>query len=97
MTKQSENMLEMMFNSDPTITEEQKRRVLAVLRGDEAREDHLLSRQQVGIMLNKSPQMVDYYCNKGLLRKVTFGESSRASGILASSVSALLHAGKIYG
>ena len=94
MNSVAEKLILTVFEIDPSITEEQKSRVLAILRGEEAKPTPelrpLLSRSQVAELLNKSPQAVDYYVRKGLLKKVTFGDSSRASGITEASVRALL-------
>ncbi len=94
MNSVTEKLILTMLEIDPSITEEQKSRVLAILRGDEAKATPelrpLLSRRQVAEILNKTPQMIDYYVRKGLLEKVTFGDSSRASGITEASVRALL-------
>ncbi len=90
----AEKLLHIVFEIDSSITEEQKSRVLAILRGDEAKTTPelrpLLSRRQVAEILNKTPQAIDFYVRKGLLEKVTFGNSSRASGITEASVRALL-------
>ena len=98
MNSVAEKLLHIAFEIDPSITEEQKARVLAILRGDEARATPelrpLLSRRQVAELLNKTPQAVDFYVRKGLLEKVTFGNSSRASGITEASVRALLNGAK---
>lgn len=94
MNSVAEKLILTVFEIDPSITEEQKSRVLAILRGEESRSTPelrpLLSRRQVAELLNKTPQMIDYYVKKGLLEKVTFGDSSRASGITEASVRALL-------
>lgn len=98
MNSVAEKLLHIAFEIDPSITEEQKSRVLAILRGEEARATSelrpLLSRRQVAELLNKTPQAVDFYVRKGLLEKVTFGNSSRASGITEASVRALLNGAK---
>ena len=98
MNSVAEKLLHIAFEIDPSITEEQKARVLAILRGDEARATPelrpLLSRRQVAELLNKTPQAIDFYVRKGLLEKVTFGNSSRASGITEASVRALLNGAK---
>ena len=98
MNSVAEKLLHIVFEIDPSITEEQKSRVLAILRGDEAKATPelrpLLSRRQVAELLNKTPQAIDFYVRKGLLEKVTFGNSSRASGITEASVRALLSGAK---
>ena len=95
MNSVAEKLILTVFEIDPSITEEQKFRVLAILRGEEAKSTPelrpLLSRRQVAELLNKTPQAVDFYVRKGLLEKVTFGNSSRASGISEASVRALLN------
>ena len=98
MNSVAEKLLHIAFEIDPSITEEQKSRVLAILRGEEARATSelrpLLSRRQVAELLNKTPLAIDFYVRKGLLEKVTFGNSSRASGITEASVRALLGGAK---
>lgn len=93
MTDQSKIMLESVFGSDPTITTDQQSRIMDILCGGGAGTNghsRLVSRKQAGEILNKTPQMVDYYASKGLLKKVKIGDASRASGILESSIYALL-------
>ncbi len=94
MTKNTEQILISVFGADDTITDEQAAQALRVLRGEGAASqtslEPVLTRREVAKLLKKSPQMIDVYAARGLLKKVTFGSSSRASGITAASVRALL-------
>ena len=64
MNSVAEKLLHIAFEIDPSITEEQKSRVLAILRGEEARATSelrpLLSRRQVAELLNKTPHAIDF-------------------------------------
>ena len=95
MTTSTETILLSVLKADPSITDEQTEQALRILRGDEtaaaqADLEPILTRHEVAKLLKKTPQMIDYYAAHGLLKKITFGSSSRASGITAASVRALL-------
>lgn len=49
-------------------------------------EERLMSRQEVAKMICRSPKTVDELCLQGVFTRITFPGRSRASGILASSV-----------
>ncbi len=95
MTTSTETILLSVLKADNSITDEQAARALRILRGEEtaaseAGLEPVLTRREVAKLLKKTPQMIDYYAAHGLLKKVTFGSSSRASGITTASVRALL-------
>ena len=95
MTNSTEAILLSVLKADNSITDEQAARALRVLRGEEtaaseAGLEPVLTRREVAKLIKKTPQMVDWYAAHGLLKKVTFGSSSRASGITMASVRAML-------
>jgi len=75
---------------DTAITDEKIRRVVSVLdwpSDDWLDGDRIVSREDVAARCNISPKAVDAYCREGTFRRVRLGNSSRASGISAKSVS----------
>ena len=87
-----------LWNSDPSITKEQKKAALDALSGRTAAglavdtpTDRLLTRRQVAEILAVKPATVTVLTRKGLIRAVYFGEKGKlASGYSAESVRALL-------
>lgn len=90
--------------ADPSINPAKLKAALAVLAGDgegvqAGRDplDRLLSRREVAGVLGLSPKAVDVYCRRGVLERVRLGASSRASGILESSLRRVLESAKAVG
>ena len=94
MTTQTKLLIETAFKCDGTITADERRAIDALLAGrkDEPGEE-LLPIPEVARRLHKTPKTIHLYCKQGILRKVSIGNNSRASGVLASSVAALLKGG----
>lgn len=94
MTANTENILATVLGTDATITDEQRRRVLCILKGED--EPHkpgigkLYTRKEAAEILRKSPQCVDYYCRKGWLAKTVLGGQRRASGVSESALRAFM-------
>ena len=88
-----------MLKADTEIDEGTVAEIVELLHGGPAEpprpesEEELLPVPEVARRLHKTPKTVHLYCKQGLLKKATFGNQSRASGILASSVDALLKGG----
>ena len=81
-----------LVTNDPRATAEGKRRILNALASspDEPKVEEVLTIPEVAERLHKTKRAVHIYCRMGLLKKVQFPGQSRASGILASSLDALL-------
>lgn len=88
-------MIETAAKCDGTITGEEREAIKTLLEGrrEEAKPEEVLSVAEVARRFHKHPKTIHLYCKQGVLRKVTIGKQSRASGILASSVEALLKGG----
>ena len=91
-----------LWNSDPSITKEQKKAALDALSGRTAAglavdtpTDRALTRRQVAEILGVTPHTVSAYVRKGLIKAFRFGEMGRlAKGYSAESVRALMERGK---
>ena len=88
-----------LLKADTAIDEGTVADIVELLNGGPAEptrpesEEELLPVTEVARKLHKTPKTVHLYCKQGILRKVTVGGNSRASGVLASSVAALLKGG----
>ena len=95
MTSATRAMIGLAVENDASMDAAEKAALLARIDGggvDEGGEP-LLTVAEVARRLHKHPKTIHLYCRMGLLKKVTFGKQSRASGILKSSVDALLKGG----
>ena len=95
MTTNTENILATVLGTDATITDEQRSRVLCILKGEEDPSHKpgvgkLYTRKEAAAILRKTPQCVDYYCRKKWLRKQVLGGQLRASGILEEDLIAFM-------
>lgn len=82
-----------LVKGDPKATAEGKRRIIDALtspHADEPKPERVLTVGEVAARIGKTRKTVHLYCKMGLLKKAKFGAQSRASGILASSLDALL-------
>lgn len=95
MTEQTRMMIQTAAKCDTTMTADERRAVEALLEGRraDAEADQILPVAEVARRLHKTPKTIHLWCAQGYLRKVTVGGNSRASGVLASSVEALLKGG----
>ena len=55
-------------------------------------QDRVLNRAEVARMIGRTPRTVDKLCSSGIFKRVYFGSSGAAYGILASSVIAGMNA-----
>lgn len=92
MTEQTRMMIQTAAKCDATMTADERRAVEALLEGRraDAEAEQIIPVAEVARRLHKTPKTVHLYCKQGLLKKATFGNQSRASGVLASSLAALL-------
>lgn len=82
-----------LVKGDPKATAEGKRRIIKALTSPspgEPKQEKVLGVREVAERLHKTCKTVHDYCRIGLLQKVQFPGKSRASGILASSLDALI-------
>ena len=90
MLTSTQKAITAIAQADPSLSPKQVKAALLILSGDgsEQREplDRLLSRREAAAILGFSVKSIDHYCRRGVLQRVTLGHSSRASGILESSV-----------
>lgn len=93
MTKQTRAIIESAISLDGTMAEAEKAAILASLDGGRGDGDEVLPVAEVARRLHRTPKTVHLLARQNLLKKVTFGKQSRASGILASSLAALLKGG----
>ena len=93
MTRQTRAIIESAIGLDGTMAEADKAAILASLDGGRADGDEVLPVAEVARRLHKTPKTVHLYARQGLLKKAVFGKQSRASGILASSLAALMKDG----
>lgn len=88
-----------MLKADPSIDAATAKEVVELLKGvtDEPptpkTEDELIPVPEVARRIHRTPKTVHLWCKQGILRKVRAGGNSRASGVLASSLAALLKGG----
>jgi len=88
-----------MLKADTEIDEGTVAEIVELLHGGSAEpsrpesEEELLPVPEVARRLHRTPKTIHVWCQQGILRKVTVGGNSRASGVLASSVAALLKGG----
>lgn len=87
--------LESILKADGTISKERINRAIAVLNGDDTPDlpplEPFVTRAEAARYLRKTPQCIDIYAKKGLLKKVRIGDtSSRTSGITMESLRRLM-------
>lgn len=95
MTDQTRMMIQTAAKCDTTMTAEEREAVKALLEGRRDAPDvgELLPVAEVARRLHKTTKTVHLYCRQGYLHKVQIGANSRASGIPAAEVAALLKGG----
>lgn len=94
MTEQTRMMIRTAANCDATITDAERGAIDALLEGGaEPKPERVIPVAEVARIFGKTRQTIDLWTRQGYLRKVTVGKNSRASGVLASSVEALLKGG----
>ncbi len=95
MTEQTRLIIETAAKCDTTMTADEREAVKTLLEGrrDDAEAEQILPVTEVARRLHKTPKTIHLWCAQGYLRKVTVGGNSRASGVLASSVEALMKGG----
>ena len=91
MTEQTRMMISTAVKCDKTITADERRAVEALLEG--RRDEQVLPVTEVARRLHKTPKTIHLYCQQGLLKKAAVGKQSRAIGVLASSLEALISGG----
>lgn len=80
-----------ILKTDATITDEERARVEAALAGGEAATlPEVIPRREAARVARRTPQLLDYYARKGLLKRVRLGNSSRALGFEVASLKALM-------
>lgn len=99
MMAQTKSLMSNLFQMDPTITEDTRKAALAVLSGSAVSGGGVrvlvVSRSEAARMIGLGPKRVDHLTNIGVLKRVRFPGSSRASGILASSVEEAVASGVV--
>lgn len=92
MTDTTRAAIKAVAATDTTMTDAERATLAALLQGGDGRDSiqGLMTRREVAALVRKTPQMVDQYARRGLIRRVTLGNSSRASGFDAESVRAFL-------
>lgn len=93
MTEQTRAVIASLVQCDSSMTNEEREAAEALLKGYNRPDDEVIPIPEVAKMFHKHPKTIHYWCRHGTLRKVTVGKQSRASGILKSSVDALLKGG----
>ncbi len=95
MTEQTRMMISTAVKCDKTITADERRAVEALLEGrrDEPEAEQVIPVTEVARRLHKTPKTIHLYCKQGLLKKAAVGKQSRAIGVLASSLEALISGG----
>ena len=92
MKATTEQMIVLALQADDTISQDEKSRVLSILRGEKRVEnggglDRVLSRSTVQKIFSfKSPKSVDQYAQKGVFSRIYLPGSSRAVGYSEQSV-----------
>ena len=88
-------MIQTAIKCDATMTADEREAAKTLLEGRraDAEAERVIPVAEVARMLHKTPKTIHLYCKQRLLKKVTFGKQSRASGVLASSLAALLKGG----
>ncbi len=95
MTEQTRMMISTAAKCDATMTADEREAVKTLLEGRRAGADaeELLPVAEVARRLHKTPKTIHLYCKQGLLKKAAVGKQSRAIGVLASSLEALISGG----
>ena len=102
MMPSTRKAIEAVAGADPSLSSTQIKAALAILaNSDPAKDreplDRILSRREVAAILGLSEKSIDLYARKGVLQRVYIGTSSRASGILESSVRAVMESSPLKG
>ncbi len=92
MTSATRAMIELAITNDATMKEEERAEIRTAINGRSGGEE-VITVGEAAKMLHKSRKTIHLYSQRGWLKKVTFGTNSRASGILASSLAALMKGG----
>lgn len=84
-------MLSSLKSTDATLTEELICKIISLCKGtpvalDREIPDFSISRDEAAFIIGKDVRTVDYYCRNGSFRRITIGNSTRASGISAFSL-----------
>lgn len=101
MMEQTKTALVSVIQMDPTITAEMKKSALAILSGSGAVArvgcvaPLIVSRVEAAKMIGLGPKRVDDFTRRGVFKRVRFPGSSRASGILCSSIEKAIEAGVV--
>ncbi len=85
-----------ILTTDPTVSPEKRKAIVATLSNPEATKNEIprvLSRIECGRILGVSPKRVDQLSKAGHLKRVTTPGTSRAIGILESSLRTLVEGG----
>ncbi len=91
MTAGTRKLIELAIENDASMDAAEKAAFLAMIDAKpQEKPERLMTIPEVAKLFGKTPKTIHYWCRHGILRKVTVGKQSRASGILASSVDALL-------
>ena len=92
MTGATKAAIKAIAATDHEMTDAERATLRTLLDGGDGRDaiQGLMTRREVARLLRKTPQMVDNYARRGLIRRVTAGGSSRAMGFDAESVRAFL-------
>lgn len=84
-------LLNALRERDPSFTEDMAKGIRAIYEGSAdaggPSPELILSREEVGYIINSSVDTVDLYCRKEWLKKIKPDGASRAIGISAKSVS----------
>ena len=102
MMPSTKKAIEAVASADPSLSSKQIKAALAILADagptlDREPLDRILSRSEVATILGLSEKSIDFYARKGVLHRIYIGASSRASGILESSVRAVMEGGNAEG
>lgn len=84
-------MLSGLKSTDVTLTDELICKIMSLCKGaqvssDGELPDFSISRDEAAFIIGKDVRTVDYYCRNGSFRRITIGNSTRASGISAFSL-----------
>lgn len=93
LIESTQKMIDVIFQTDPTLKPELKTRVVAILSGREKPvkiiESPIMTRLEAAQYMKITPHRVDDYCRRGIIRRVMFpGSVKRSSGVYRSDVEA---------
>lgn len=96
MMDQTKTALMSVIQMDRSITEEMRKSALAILSGSKAAVCPLVvSRSDAAKMLGLGPKRIDDFTRNGKLKRFRIPGSSRATGILCSSIEKLVADGTV--